>query len=127
MTFAYVDSSCLVAIAFDEPGARKLAGRLRRFDRLFASNLLEAELRSALLREKVEGDGEELLSWMTWVYPNRPLTPEFARIVTAGYLKGADLWHLANALFLASDPKELTFLTLDARQGEIAGRIGFTL
>lgn len=127
MTFAYVDSSCLVAIAFDEPGARRLAGRLRRFDRLFASNLLEAELRSALLREKVEGDGEELLSWMTWVYPNRPLTPEFARIVAAGYLKGADLWHLASALFLAPDPKELTFLTLDARQGEIAGRIGFTL
>jgi len=127
MTFAYVDSSCLVAIAFDEPGARKLAGRLRRFDRLFTSNLLEAELRSALLREKVEGEGEELLSWMTWVYPNRPLTPEFARIVAAGYLKGADLWHLASALFLAPDPKELTFLTLDARQGEIAGRIGFTL
>ena len=127
MTFAYVDSSCLVAIAFDEPGARKLAGRLRRFDRLFASNLLEAELRSALLREKVEGDGEELLSWMTWVYPNRPLTPEFARIAAAVYLKGADLWHLASALFLAPDPKELTFLTLDARQGEIAGRIGFTL
>ena len=127
MTFAYVDSSCLVAIAFDEPGARKLAGRLRRFDRLFASNLLEAELRSALLREKVEGEGEELLSWMTWVYPNRPLTPEFARIVAAGCLKGADLWHLASALFLAPDPKELTFLTLDARQGEIAGRIGFTL
>jgi len=127
MTFAYVDSSCLVAIAFDEPGARKLAGRLRRFDRLFASNLLEAELRSALLREKVEGEGEELLSWMTWVYPNRPLTPEFARIAAAGYLKGADLWHLASALFLAPDPKELTFLTLDARQGEIAGRIGFTL
>jgi predicted nucleic acid-binding protein len=127
MTFAYVDSSCLVAIAFDEPGARKLAGRLRRFDRLFTSNLLEAELRSALLREKVEGEGEELLSWMTWVYPNRPLTPEFARIAAAGYLKGADLWHLASALFLAPDPKELTFLTLDARQGEIAGRIGFTL
>ena len=127
MTFAYVDSSCLVAIAFDEPGARKLAGRLRRFDRLFASNLLEAELRSALLREKVESEGEELLSWMTWVCPNRPLTPEFARIVAAGYLKGADLWHLAVALFLAPDPKELTFLTLDARQGEIAGRIGFTL
>ena len=127
MTFAYVDSSCLVAIAFDEPGARKLAGRLRRFDRLFASNLLEAELRSALLREKVEGDGEELLSWITWVYPNRPLTPEFARIVAAGYLKAADLWHLASALFLAPDPKELPFLTLDARQGEIAGRIGFIL
>lgn len=28
--------------------------------------------------------GEELLSWMTWVYPNRPLTPEFAWIAAAG-------------------------------------------
>ncbi len=45
MRFAYVDTSCLVAIAFDEPGADKVAARLRRFERLFASNLLEAELR----------------------------------------------------------------------------------
>jgi uncharacterized protein with PIN domain len=39
VTFAYVDSSWVVAIAFDEPGARKLATRLRRIDRLFASNV----------------------------------------------------------------------------------------
>ena len=56
--------------------------------------------------------------------------PEFLRSsysLTTAYLKGTDLWHLASALFLAPDPKELAFLTLDARQGEIAGRIGFTL
>lgn len=126
MTFAYVDSSCLVALAFDEPGARKLAARLRRFDRLFSSNLLEAELRSALVREGADGHIEELLSWLTWVYPNRPLTPEYARITAAGYLRGADLWHLANALFLAPDPTDLSFLTLDGRQGEVARRLGFS-
>ena len=126
MTFAYVDSSCLVALAFDEPGARKLAARLRRFDRLFSSNLLEAELRSALVREGVNGHIEDLLSWLTWVYPNRPLTPEYARITAAGYLRGADLWHLANALFLAPDPTDLSFLTLDGRQGEVARRLGFS-
>lgn len=126
MTFAYVDSSCLVAVAFDEPGARKLAARLRRFDRLFSSNLLEAELRSALVREGADGHIEGLLSWLTWVYPNRPLTPEYARITTAGYLRGADLWHLANALFLAPDPTDLSFLTLDGRQGEVARRLGFS-
>lgn len=125
MTFAYVDSSCLVALAFDEPGARKLAARLRRFDRLFSSNLLEAELRSALVREGVNAEIEDLLSWLTWVYPNRPLTPEYARITAAGYLCGADLWHLANALFLAPDPADLSFLTLDGRQGEVARRLGF--
>ena len=126
MTFAYVDSSCLVAVAFDEPGARKLAARLRRFDRLFSSNLLEAELRSALVREGADGHIEDLLSWLTWVYPNRPLTPEYARITTAGYLRGADLWHLANALFLAPDPTDLSFLTLDGRQEEVARRLGFS-
>ena len=127
MTFGYVDSSCIVAIAFDEPGARKMARRLRRFDRLFASNLLEAELRSALLREDVDGGIDSLLSWIAWVYPNRPLTPEFVRIASAGYLRGADLWHLANALFLSPTPGDLTFLTLDVRQAEVAGKLGFTL
>lgn len=125
MKFAYVDSSCLVAIAFDEVGAGRLAARLRRFDRLFSSNLLEAELRSALVREGVDDRADGLLSWITWVYPNRPLTAEFARITAAGYLKGADLWHLANALFLAPDRKELTFLTLDRRQKEVARNLGF--
>ena len=47
MKLAYVDTSCLVAIAFDEPGGRRLARGLERYDRLFASNLLEAEFLSA--------------------------------------------------------------------------------
>lgn len=100
--------------------------RLRRFDRLLASNLLEAELRSALVREGVGGTGRDLLSWVTWVYPNRPLTPEFDRILRAGYVKGADLWHLATALFLSPSGAGLSFLTLDSRQGEMAGSLGFS-
>jgi predicted nucleic acid-binding protein len=124
MRLAYVDTSCLVAIAFDEPGADKLATRLRRFDRLFASNLLEAELRSAAVREGVNDRLDDLLSWITWIYPNRQLSAEFKRITALGYLKGADLWHLANALFLAPDGKDLTFVTLDARQGQVASRLG---
>jgi predicted nucleic acid-binding protein len=127
MAFAYVDSSCLVAIAFDEPGAKKLAARLRRFDRLFSSNLLEAELRSALSREGVDDRAEDLLSWIAWIYPNRPLTAEYTRIAAAGYLKGADLWHLANALFLSPDAGDLSFLSLDTRQADVAGRLGFSL
>jgi hypothetical protein len=125
MSFAYVDTSCLVAIAFDEAGAAKTAMRLRRFERLLSSNVLEAELRSALKREGVEGRPQHLLSWLTWIYPNRPLTAEFERITALGYLKGADLWHVAAALFVAPKPQDLTFLTLDGRQREIAGRLGF--
>ncbi len=126
MRLAYVDTSCLVAIAFGEPGAGKLAGRLRRFDRLFSSNLLEAELRSALAREGVGDEVGSLLSWVTWIYPNRPLTGEFDRILAAGYLRGADLWHLATALFLAPGGKGLAFLTLDVQQKALAAHVGFT-
>lgn len=125
MRLAYVDTSCLVAVAFDEPGARQAARRLERVDRLFSSNLLEAELRSALLREGVEGDGRELTAGITWVFPNRPLTREIDRVTDMGYLRGADLWHLACALFLANDPGEIAFVTLDGRQGEVAAKLGF--
>ncbi|HYM10693.1 MAG TPA: type II toxin-antitoxin system VapC family toxin [Bryobacterales bacterium] len=125
MKLAYVDTSCLVAIAFAEPGAPAMARRLGKFDRLFSSNLLEAELRSALAREGVATETDELLRWVSWVHPNRALTPEFDRILPAGYLKGADLWHLACALVLAPDPRELAFLTLDKRQKEAATRLGF--
>ena len=125
MTLAYIDTSCLVAVAFSERGAGAMTTRLRRFDRLLSSNLLEAELRSALVREGVGGTGRDLLSWVTWVYPNRPLTPEFDRILGAGYVKGADLWHLATALFLSPSGAGLSFLTLDSRQGEVATSFGF--
>ncbi|HEV8439139.1 MAG TPA: PIN domain-containing protein [Methylomirabilota bacterium] len=126
MRLAYVDTSCLVAIAFAEAGATKVAGRLERMDRLFASNLLEAELRSALAREGLSVDPAELLSAITWVYPNRPLSGEFGRITVEGYVKGADLWHLACALFLAPEPKDLAFLTLDKHQEAVARKLGFT-
>lgn len=127
MKLAYVDTSCLVAIAFAEPGARKVAGRLGRLDRLFSSNLLEAELRSALAREGVSGDAaQDLVTGITWVYPNRPLTQEFDRIITLGYLRGADLWHLACALFLAPDGRDLAFMTLDQSQQRVARRLGFS-
>jgi predicted nucleic acid-binding protein len=125
MSVAYVDTSCLVAIAFDESGATKTAARLRSFDRLFSSNLLEAELRSALKRESVEEHPLHLLSWLTWIHPNRSLTAEFERIMRLGYLKGADLWHVANALFVDPDAHDLTFLTLDRRQRDVAARLGF--
>lgn len=127
MSAAYVDSSCLVAIAFGEPGAAKLSLRMRGCDRLFASNLLEAELRSALLREGVGSSPNDLLSWITWVFPNRSLSPELRRISEVGYLKGADLWHVAHALFLVPNAKELVFLTLDKQQAAVAKRLGFDL
>ena len=55
MKLAYVDTSCLVALAFDEPGAAAWSRRLSRYDELVTANLTEAEFRAALRREGVEG------------------------------------------------------------------------
>jgi predicted nucleic acid-binding protein len=125
LKLAYVDTSCLVAIAFAEPGYERVVKQLDRFHRLLASNLLEAELRAALAREGAADKEGQLLTGFTWIYPNRPLTTEYRRILAAGPLKGADLWHLACALFLAPAPKELSFLTLDRQQHAVARKLGF--
>jgi len=121
---AYIDTSCLVAIAFDEPGAADLAERLQGFSRLFSSNLLEAELRSAVSRERVRADCAPLLSWIGWVFPDRPLTQEFHEVLDRGHARGADLWHLACALFLKNRLHELAFVTLDRRQKDLAEALG---
>jgi uncharacterized protein with PIN domain len=126
VSVGYVDTSCLVAIAFGERGATALARRLGRFEELVASNLLEAELRAAFLREQVEGP-EALLESVSWISPERPLSAEIARVLSAGYVRGADCWHLATALYVAPEPGELTFVTLDARQREVAAVLGFAV
>jgi len=121
---AYVDTSCLVAIAFGESEATEVASRLREHDVLLSSNLLEAELRATLVREAAEVD-EALFSWIKWVLPDRPLSVEIIRVLRAGYLCGADLWHLATAMYVTPEPRDLTFLTLDRRQEEVAEELGF--
>ncbi len=125
MKLAYVDTSCLVAVAFDEPGARDTIRLLGECDRLFASNLLEAEFRSALHREGVEEGAYSLLAGFSWLHPDRSLRPELTRVLRHGYVRGADLWHLACALYLKKRVKELLFLTLDQRQQDAAAKLGF--
>ncbi len=124
MKAAYVDTSCLVAIAFDEPERTEVASRLGEHEMLLSSNLLEAEFRAALARESADLD-EALFSWITWVLPDRPLSAEITRVLGAAYLRGADLWHLSMAIYVTSDPADLTFLTLDQRQREVAEALGF--
>lgn len=124
MAAAYVDTSCLLGIAFGEPGARRLAGRLESFETLVAANLLEAEFRAAHRREGL-AENPALLSRLGWVVPDRPLSREVARVLENGQVRGADCWHLAVALYVAGDPGTLTFLTMDQRQGRIAQALGF--
>ena len=46
-------------------------------------------------------------------------------MLKAGYLRGADLWHVADALYAAPRPESLSFATLYSRQGAIATAVGF--
>jgi predicted nucleic acid-binding protein len=124
MALAYVDTSCLVAIALGEPGATAIARRLNRFDQLLSSNLLEAELRAAFKRERVDGS-DGILESVGWIIPDRPLTEEIKAVLEAGQVRGADCWHLATALYLAPETGALAFMTLDARQREVASALGF--
>jgi len=123
---AYVDTSCLVALAFDESQGDEVAARLGEHDVLLSSNLLEAEFRATSAREAVEVD-EDLFSWIKWILPDRPLSVEIAGVLRAGYVRGADLWHLATAIYVTPEPGDLTFLTLDGRQREVAAALGFTI
>lgn len=52
---------------------------------------------------------------------------EIARVPAAGYVRGADCWRLAAALYVAPEPGELSFVTLDARQREVAAALGFAV
>lgn len=124
MNVAYVDTSCLVALEFNEPGAPALARRLARFDRLVASNLVEAELRATHRRERRAG-APEALDRLAWIVPDRPLSPEIERVLASGYVRGADCWHLATALYVAGDPGGLAFVTLDRAQAVVARALGF--
>ena len=124
MSAAYVDSSILVAIAFQEEGSEQLVALLDSFDRLACSNLGEAELRSACYRERMAYD-PGILSDIEWVMPARTLSEEIADVLATGYSTGADVWHLATSLFYTPEPREISFLTLDIRQRSVAEALGF--
>lgn len=126
MRVAYVDTSFLVAMAFGETGADELATRLTSYDECVSANLTEAEFRAALRREEVDG-GDAYLARLAWLLPDRPLSAEIAQVLRVRYLKGADLWHLACALFLADDPRQIDFLSLDENQRSAARELRFNL
>ena len=124
MSVAYVDTSVVVALAFHEEGAESLATRMTGFSRLVSSNFLEAELRAACRRE-CQPVPTHLLARISWILTHRPLSPEMETALDAGSLRGADLWHVASALYAAPEPGAIVFLTLDRQQARVAAALGF--
>ncbi len=127
MSLAYVDSSCIVAVILGEPDHQAITEALGRFEALFSSALLEAEVRAATAREgfpTVDPDG--FPTEIEWVLPGRPLSREIGFALGAGRLRGGDLWHVACALFAReSIGAEIAFVSLDASQGRVASKLAF--
>ncbi len=122
---AYVDTSILAAVACKEDGWEQSVTRLKVCDRWFAAPLLEAEFSALVARENLPPTVYQLLDPFTWIPIRRRLTEEIQTVLQFGYLRGADLWHLAAALSWVKQPSELSFLTLDVRQKEVASLLGF--
>lgn len=127
MRTAFVDTSVLAAIALGERAAPAVRTRLAAFDRLNATLLLEAELYALLRREGAAAERrvDPWLAGIEWVHPDRSLRPEIEAVLDAGYVRGADCWHLATALYFSPEPADISFVTLDARQAKVAKVLGF--
>ena len=127
MKAAFLDTSVMAAILFEEPGSPELFGIVSGLESLYASDLLEAEIRSAAAREGIDPQAvDRALLKLKWIHPDRSLTQELKQAVSTGiFLRGADLWHLACALYLAGDPSSMPFVTLDGAQAQAAARLGF--
>ncbi len=124
---AYVDASALLAVALREPSAPLIVQRLETFDLLASASLLDAETRSAFARYGMDIAGA-LPYTVEWIYPDRPLTAEIVTALRVGYLRGADLWHIAVAMYLdATISSELVFITLDERQRAVAAGLGLPI
>ena len=123
---AYVDTSVLVAALFDEAEGPTARAVLARYERLVSSDLFVAELASVASRENVAiARLTRHVDSISLLFPNRSLRDEMIQILQHGYVRGADLWHLACALFLSPNVADLDFLTFDKRQQSVASKLGF--
>ena len=125
---AYVDPSALIPEVLGEELFRSSTRpRLEAFPRLMSSNLLEAELRVAFKREQEDFDTSSISS-IAWIFPNRRMDVEMARVLEISELSPGRVWHLATALFFAGVlQSEIAFITLDEQQETVARELGFPI
>jgi hypothetical protein len=117
-----------VALLLGHPRAEALRTRLIKSDEVLSSAFAAAELLAALHHEQVPlSEGNRMLDGISLVFSGRSLQRECEAVLEHGYLRGADLWHVASALAVAGDSgaREITFYTLDERQRGLARKVGF--
>lgn len=124
---AYVDSSIIVAILLRQDDWPRWQRQLQAAEDLRSSPLLEAETRATLARERDRGDPLPLFRKLAWIVPVGAPRAELERVLAHGYVRGADLWHLACALVAFGDGDGHDFFSLDGRQRDVAAALGFRL
>jgi predicted nucleic acid-binding protein len=125
----YVDTSVLVCVFFTEnhPLVNHFSDTLNNADEVLSSSLLEAEFLSVIKREGLPlKESLTLLEPVSLIIPERSLLVELKHIFDLSYLRGADAYHLATALYLDPSAKNLSFLTADKEQQDAAQKLGFS-
>lgn len=125
MKIGYIDTSVLVAMAFDDAGGAFIARSVKGFDRLYSSNLLEAEFLSAAKKENRLNDATAFIKPIRFVYPDANLTQYHQQVLVEDNIEGSALHHLSCALYLFQTPSEVFFLSLHPTQATLAAKLGF--
>ena len=126
MKWAYVDSSLIIATLFQDGPARSIKKLWLSADRFVSSYLLEVEVLSAATRERFALELVEPELRKIGYVRTHSLATESKVILGKGYLRGADLYHVATALWIQNKHTGLKFLSLDEKQLVVARKVGLS-
>jgi predicted nucleic acid-binding protein len=121
----YIDASAIAGLLMGEPSAQALLAKVDANSLRYSSPLLEAEVLSVAKRENIGFESvAEFLDRIVYVQ-TQSLRTQLEEVLEVGYLREADAYHLATAVFLDSKRDNLVFVSLDQNQKKLAGRMGF--
>ena len=136
----YWDTSALLTLIFDESGSDSLRKWVNREGALpgYSSFFTQIEIESALFRRMEEGSlgGEmgnvraaltELHSQVAYVWADSSILTQAKRCAIEYGLRPGDSLQLATALELATELKQILFITLDKKLTKCAQAAGLTV
>jgi predicted nucleic acid-binding protein len=121
MSVHYVDSSALVRLATDEPGAEAVSTLIGDDAEIVTSAVALVEVRRALARVAPGYDPDDVLDRCIVIAPDATLIAR-AGLLAPASLRSLDAIHLASALAIAEDLN--VFVTCDQSQASAAVAAG---
>jgi predicted nucleic acid-binding protein len=121
MSIVYVDSSALVRLATDEPGAEAVAALISEDSEIVTSAVSLVEVRRALARVAPGYDPDDILDQCIVIALDASVIAR-AGLLAPASLRSLDAIHVASALMIADDLD--AFVTCDQRQASAAVAAG---